>query len=90
MNLCRLSLIKQILFHSILMKEATTDILKSGMLLTEQYWFVREKLIILLITTLFPSFLIRIGHVPLGLSKSFSNFLSPLYLPCNALSRERD
>ena len=31
-----------------------------------------------MITTLFPSFVIRnvVGHVPLGLSKTFSNFLS--------------
>ena len=59
MNLCRLSLIKQILFDSILMEEVTTHIRRSGIPLMEQYWFVREKLIILMIIMLFPSFVIR-------------------------------
>ena len=36
----------------------------------EPYWFVHKKLIILMITSYV------VGHVPRGLSKAFSNFLS--------------
>ena len=56
----------------------------------EKYRFVNEKPKILMITTPFPSCIIRmVGHVPLSLSKPFSNLFSLPDLPYCALSLEK-
>ena len=81
MNLCRLSLTKQILFHSILMQEVTTHIDVDGAVLvcTRETEDPHDNYAVCIIRNSYV-----VDHVPLGLSKTFSNFLS---LPVSTMLR---
>ena len=77
MNLCRLSLIKQILFHSILMQEVTTHMKiwnpvdGAVMVCTRETDNPHDNYAVSMIRNSYV-----VGHVLLGLSKTFSHFLS--------------
>ena len=84
MNLCRLSLIKQILFHSIRMLIGYHAYMKicnpvdgEVLVCTRESDNPHDNYVVSIICNSYV-----VGHVPPGLSKTFSNFLS---LPTSAI-----